>query len=108
MQPFYRAPYHMLLFPSSFSDVNGQYMGFDHQVHTVPAGRVQYANFSGWDIYHSQVALLAILLPNQTSDMMHSPVNDYVQSGCSPKWAFANGDTDAEHGDQADAIIHAA
>lgn len=105
LQTFYTALYHALLFPSTFSDVNGQYMGFDRQVHTVPTGHVQYANFSGWDIYHSQVALLAVLLPDQTSDMMQSLVNDYVQSGCLPKWSFANVDTDAEDGDQADAIL---
>src|SRR5260370_10937088 len=105
MQTFYTALYHTLLFPSTFSDVNGQYMGFDHKVYTIPAGHVQYAKFSGWDIYHSQVALLAILLPNQTSDMMQSLVNDYKQSGCLPKWSFANVNTDAEDGDQADAIL---
>jgi predicted alpha-1,2-mannosidase len=105
LQTFYTALYHTLLFPSTFSDVNGQYMGFDKQVHSVPAGHIQYANFSGWDIYHSQVALLALLLPGQTSDMMQSLVNDYLQSGCLPKWSFANVDTDREDGDQADAIL---
>lgn len=105
MQTFYTALYHALLFPSTFSDVNSQYIGFDHQVHTVPPGHVQYANFSGWDIYHSQIALLAILLPAQTGDMMQSLVNDYTQSGCLPKWSFANVSADIEDGDSADPIL---
>ncbi|HUC04010.1 MAG TPA: glycoside hydrolase domain-containing protein, partial [Acidimicrobiales bacterium] len=47
---FYTALYHSLLHPNVFSDVNGQYMGFDGHVHTVDPGHAQYANFSGWDI----------------------------------------------------------
>jgi predicted alpha-1,2-mannosidase len=46
---FYSSLYHSLLHPNVFSDVNGQYAGFDGQVHE-GNGRTQYANFSGWDI----------------------------------------------------------
>ena len=46
---FYTALYHALLFPSIFSDVNGEYIGFDRQVRHV-RGRLQYANFSGCDL----------------------------------------------------------
>jgi len=102
---FYTSLYHALLFPSIFSDVNGSYLGFDNTVHTLQAGHVQYANFSGWDIYHGLIPLLAMLLPNQVSDMMQSLVNDYMQSGCLPKWAVANAHTNIEDGDSADPII---
>jgi predicted alpha-1,2-mannosidase len=46
---FYTSLYHSLLGPTVFSDVNGEYMGFDDQVH-VANGYTQYANYSGWDI----------------------------------------------------------
>uniref|UniRef100_UPI0035CB8096 glycoside hydrolase domain-containing protein n=1 Tax=uncultured Jatrophihabitans sp. TaxID=1610747 RepID=UPI0035CB8096 len=84
---FYTAMYHSLLHPNVFSDVNGQYMGMDNKVHTVADGHAQYANYSGWDIYRSQVQLAAMVAPAQTSDSITSMLNDYDQSGMLPKWA---------------------
>ena len=69
---FYTALYHSLLFPSVFSDDDGRYMGFDHQVHRLPAGQVQYSNISECDIYRTEVPLLALLLPGPTSQMVQS------------------------------------
>ena len=54
---FYTAMYHALLHPNVFCDDNGQYMGFDGQIHKAPNGHAEYANYSGWDIYRSQVQL---------------------------------------------------
>ncbi|HEV2404884.1 MAG TPA: GH92 family glycosyl hydrolase, partial [Ktedonobacterales bacterium] len=68
---FYTALYHTLLQPNTFSDTNGQYIGLDNQTH-VAAGYVQYANFSGWDVYRTQIPLIALLAPEETSDMMQS------------------------------------
>ena len=102
---FYAALYHALLFPSVFSDANGQYLGFDGRVHSLPAGHVQYTNFSGWDIYRSEAQLLALLVPARASDMAQSLVNDYEQSGGVPKWPIANGETYVQVGDPAAAII---
>jgi predicted alpha-1,2-mannosidase len=103
---FYTALYHALLDPSVFSDANGQYPGFDNVVHTVPASQgAQYANFSGWDIYRSEVQLLSTVAPTQTGDMMQSLVNDAAQGGWLPKWGLANDYTDVMNGDAADAII---
>jgi predicted alpha-1,2-mannosidase len=102
---FYTALYHSLLHPNVFSDVNGQYRGFDGQVHSVAGGHAQYANYSGWDIYRSQVQLLTLLAPSQASDIAQSMVNDYAQSGMFPKWSLANGETYIMIGDPADAIL---
>ncbi|HEX7735446.1 MAG TPA: GH92 family glycosyl hydrolase [Ktedonobacteraceae bacterium] len=102
---FYTALYHSLLFPSIFSDVNGQYIGFDNKLHSVSSGHVQYANFSGWDIYRSEAQLLALLAPEQASDMAQSLVNDGAQGSGLPKWSIANGETYEMVGDPADAII---
>jgi len=60
-----RALYHAAASPSVFSDANGEYIGFDDKIHHVEEGRLQYANFSGWDIYRCQVELLAMLFPKQ-------------------------------------------
>ncbi len=103
---FYTALYHSLLHPNVYSDVNGQYTGFDRQVHTVAgAQKVQYATFSGWDIYRSQAQLEALVAPQQASDSAQSLVNDYAQSGFLPKWALNQADTDVMNGDPAPIII---
>lgn len=104
-QQFYTALYHVLLHPNVFSDVNGQYMGFDGTVHTAAAGHAQYANYSGWDIYRSQVQLAAMLAPHQTSDSIRSMLNQYDQSGMLPKWSMNNGESYVMVGDPADPII---
>jgi predicted alpha-1,2-mannosidase len=102
---FYTALYHVLLQPNVFSDVNGQYTGFDNQVHTMPGGHAFYANYSGWDIYRSEIQLLALLAPHETSDIIQSMVLAYQQSGQLPKWSLANGETYVMVGDPADPII---
>lgn len=102
---FYSALYHALLDPSTFSDVNGDYLGFDDKVHTLPPGQVQYANYSGWDIYRDEVPLLAVVAPGQTSQMMSSLLNDQAQGGWLPKWGFAGDYTDVMNGDAADPIL---
>jgi predicted alpha-1,2-mannosidase len=104
---FYTDLYHAMLAPRTFSDVNGQYMGMDGRVHSA-AGRVQYTDYSGWDVYRSEVALMALLLPGRTSDMMRSLIADAHQSGCLPKWALAAGQTMEMVGDPAGPTIAAA
>jgi len=104
-QMFYTALYHALLHPNVFSDVNGEYMGFDDQVHHVSGKHLEYANFSGWDIYRTQVQLMAMLAPQQASDEVRSMLDQYDQTGMLPKWELANGESDVMVGDPADAII---
>ncbi len=102
---FYTALYHAMLEPSTFSDADGNYLGFDGAVHRTAHGQLQYANFSGWDIYRSEIPLLATLLPEQTSQMMTSLLNDQAQGGWLPKWGFANQYTDVMNGDAADPML---
>jgi predicted alpha-1,2-mannosidase len=102
---FYTALYHALLDPHVYSDVNGEYTGMDGQVHSVPPGHAQYADYSGWDIYRSEVQLLAMVTPDRTSDIIQSMLNDYAQDGMLPKWAQGNSESYEMSGDPADAII---
>lgn len=104
---FYTSLYHSLLHPNVFSDTNGQYMGFDDKVHNVSPGQTdQYANYSSWDIYHTQVQLSALVAPQQMSDSAQSMLNDAAQNGGKlPKWSLANGETYVMVGDPADGIL---
>lgn len=97
--------YHSLLHPNVFSDTDGRYPGFDGQVHTVAAGRAQYANFSGWDVYRSQTQLVALLAPDRAADIAQSAVNQAAQGGYFDRWTVANGGTGVMNGDPLPIIV---
>ncbi len=105
-QTFYTALYHAFTDPSLFSDANGQYMGFDDTVHHVAKGQGgEYANFSGWDIYRSEVPLMALADPALTGDAMQSLVDEGTQGGWLGKWPLADDYTGVMNGDAADPIL---
>lgn len=87
---FYTSLYHSLLMPSIISDADGRYLGFDGNIHHVRAGHLAYANFSGWDIYRSQMPLLALVAPRQMEDMAQSVVLMYQQGGWVGRWPQIN------------------
>jgi predicted alpha-1,2-mannosidase len=101
---FYSMLYRTMIQPNVFSDVDGRYIGMDGRVHRA-TGRVQYANFSGWDVYRSQMPLMAMLAPNVASDVAASLIADQHESGWLPKWSVANGQTNVMTGDSADPTL---
>ncbi len=101
---FYTALYQALIEPNTFSDVDGRYLGMDGRVHAA-SGYVQYANFSGWDIYRTQIPLLAMLRPTEAEAIAKSFIADAQQSGWLPKWSVANFQTAVMNGDSADPIL---
>ncbi|MHB1871432.1 MAG: GH92 family glycosyl hydrolase [Steroidobacteraceae bacterium] len=102
---FYTALYHTLLAPTLYSDVNGEYRGFDGKVHRLAAGHAEYANYSGWDIYRTEVPLIALIAPHRVSDMLQSLLDEGAQGGWLAKWPLANGYTGVMGGDAADIIL---
>ena len=87
---FYTALYHSLLMPSIFSDADGRYLGFDGNIHHVAAGHRIYCNYSGWDIYRSEMPLLALIAPQRMEDMCQSIVLMYQQGGWIDRWPQIN------------------
>jgi predicted alpha-1,2-mannosidase len=104
---FYTALYHAFLAPRTFSDVGGAYIGMDGLLHRA-LGRIQYADFSGWDTYRTQIQLLSILAPRRASEMVRSLLADAAESGCLPRWPYANGQSMTMVGDSADPLIASA
>jgi predicted alpha-1,2-mannosidase len=104
---FYTALYHAGLAPRTFSDVGGAYIGMDGQVHRA-SGRVQYADFSGWDTYRTQMQLLSILAPQRAEQVVRSLLADAAESGCLPRWSYANGQSMTMVGDPAGPLIASA
>jgi predicted alpha-1,2-mannosidase len=104
---FYTALYHAVLHPNVFSDTNGQYTGMDQQVHTVSgAQHAQYANFSGWDAYRSQLSLVTLLQPDVGADIAQSLLNQANQNnGVWDRWTHGPGGTHVMTGDPAHAAV---
>jgi putative alpha-1,2-mannosidase len=94
---FYTALYHVFQSPNVASDVNGQYMGFDRQVHTVD-GWTLYQNYSGWDIIRSWSHLIAAIAP-EAPDIFRSMVQDGIEGGLLPFWTHQNVETRVMVGD---------
>ena len=57
--------------PNLFSDVNGEYAGFDGKPHRIDRHRqkAQYGTFSGWDVYRGQLQLVTLLRPDVGGDI---------------------------------------
>ncbi|MCP1373944.1 GH92 family glycosyl hydrolase [Dyella lutea] len=100
---FYTALYHVMMHPNVYSDVNGQYRGFDQKTHTVTGTQeMQYANFSGWDIYRSHLQLVTWLDPKRGSDIAQSLYNQATQNhGEWDRWTHNSGGTHVMSGDPA-------
>lgn len=98
---FYTALYHSLLAPNLFSDRDGRYRGIDGKVHALAKGqRAQYANYSGWDVYRSQLQLVTLLQPQVGSDIAQSLLNQAEQNGgVWDRWTHLTGPTGVMNGD---------
>ena len=104
---FTTALYHALQTPTTYSDSNGEYRGMDGAVHRIVQNQtVQYANFSGWDVYRSQMQLVTWLDPKIGSDIAQSLFNQAQQDhGRWDRWTHLDGATHVMNGDPAAAAV---
>ncbi len=109
---FYTVLYHAMLAPNLHSDGDGRYRGMDGKVHGLSKRQqAQYANYSGWDVYRSQLQLLTLLQPQVGSDVAQSLLNQADQNGgVWDRWTHITGATGVMNGDPSPpsvAAIHA-
>ena len=126
---FYTALYRVYSGPTVYSDVNGDYRSMKQadlsQPNNVLPTRVtenvasykfkldgkdasyktHYSGFSMWDTYRSQAQLLAMIAPDEASDMMQSLVADAQQCGAFPHWVDGSEDTTPMNGDHAPTVV---
>lgn len=105
---FYTALYHSLLFPATFSDVDGKYTGLDSLVHA--ANNFTYlSDFSLWDTYRAEMPLLTLVEPQRNLDAINTMIAQYEQGGWLPTpQQFGNSYTNDMIGDHpVDAIVDA-
>ena len=104
LKSFYTALYRSQLHPNTFTDVDGRYRGMDDQIHDAK-GRIQYSNFSSWDLYKSWHQLAATIQPERYRDMLLSLLADHRQGGFIPRWKEQSIDAAHMSGDPAIPMI---
>ena len=79
---FYTAMYHAALYPRDLSE-GGRYLSpYDGNVHDGD----MYTNYSMWDTYRAEHALLTLIAPQRVDGMMNALLNAYREGGWLPKW----------------------
>jgi predicted alpha-1,2-mannosidase len=101
---FYTALYHSFVMPTTFSDANGQYLGFDQQVHQAE-GFQYYTDMSLWDTFRTTHPLYTLLTPDRHRDMLISLAKMAKQGGNLPRWPSGAGYTNSMFGAPAEIAI---
>ncbi|HEX7654234.1 MAG TPA: GH92 family glycosyl hydrolase, partial [Verrucomicrobiae bacterium] len=91
---FYTSLYHALLVPNLYQDVNGQYRGFDQNIHTAK-NFTKYSVFSLWDTFRAEHPLLALIQAPRDADMINSMLAHFDQSAdhLLPMWELQGNET---------------
>ncbi|TVQ08990.1 MAG: glycoside hydrolase family 92 protein [Bacteroidetes bacterium] len=102
---FYTALYHMLIHPTVFNDVNGQYPAMESpETATITNGN-RHTVFSLWDTYRTVHPLLTLVYPQNQIDMINSMLMMYDEGGWLPKWELYSRETHVMQGDPALIVI---
>jgi predicted alpha-1,2-mannosidase len=103
---FYTALYHTMIDPRNFSDVNGNYIGADKQIHQAE-GFTYRTIFSGWDVFRSQFPLQTLINPQLVNDEINSLIQmaDLSDREYFPRWEIVNAYSGCMLGNPAVSVI---
>jgi predicted alpha-1,2-mannosidase len=101
---FYTALYRSFTMPTRFADVNGDYTGFDKQIHQAKEF-CYYTDMSLWDTFRTVHPLLTLIAPTVQRDCVRSLVEMAKQGGWLPRWPSGHGYTNSMLGTPADIVI---
>ena len=101
---FRTAMYHSFQMPTEFQDVNGEYLGFDRQVHRA-AGFTYYTDMSLWDTFRTVHPLFNLIAHREQRDLVISLLKMAEQGGYLPRWPSGGGYTGSMFGTPADIVI---
>ena len=101
---FYTALYHSMIMPTNFTDVNGEYLGFDKKVHTAD-GFTYRTDLSLWDTCRTTHSLYTLIEPEIQYDCLNSLVEMAKTGGAIPRWAQGAGYAGSMLGDPANIVI---
>ncbi len=101
---FRTALYHALQMPTIFEDVDGEYLGFDRQIHKAD-GFHYYTDMSLWDTFRTVHPLYNLIARGEQRDMVVSLLKMAEQGGYLPRWPSGGGYTGSMFGTPADIVI---
>jgi predicted alpha-1,2-mannosidase len=93
-ETFYTSVYHAMLAPNLYEDSNGEYRGFDENVHQAK-GFTEYTVFSLWDTFRAEHPLLSLIQAKRDADIINSLLVHYDQSAdhLLPMWELQGNET---------------
>jgi predicted alpha-1,2-mannosidase len=101
---FYTALFRVFQMPTVFNDANGDYLGFDGQVHKASDFHY-FTDLSLWDTFRTVHPLYTLIAPNDQRDMVVSLVKMLEQGGWLPRWPSGHGYSNSMLGTPADIVI---
>lgn len=101
---FYTALYHAMIMPTDFTDVNGQYLGFNEEVSTAD-GFTYRTDMSIWDTFRTEHPLLNLIAPEIQRDCLKSLVRMARIYGTLPRWPSGSGESGSMFGTPANMVI---
>lgn len=101
---FYTALYHSMIMPTNFTDVNGEYLGFDKKVHKAD-GFTYRTDMSLWDTVRTTHSLYTLIAPDIQMDCLKSLVEMAETGGALPRWPMGAGFAGSMLGDPANIMI---
>ena len=102
---FYTALYHAMIMPTDFTDVNGEYLGFDKKAH-IAEGYTYRTDMSLWDTCRTTHPLYTLIAQDIQKDCLNSLVNMAKQGGGNlPRWPMGAGYSGSMFGDSANIVI---
>ena len=82
---FYTAMYHLMVAPSIFNDINGDYYGADHRIHATK-GHPVFTTYSLWDTYRAAHPLFTLIEPELVPGMVQTMLDICDEQGKLPIW----------------------
>lgn len=103
---FYTALYHLMVAPTLFDDVDGQYRGMDAKIHRLPPGAHNYSTFSLWDTYRATHPLYTLFQSHRVPDFVNCLIRMAEESSDGmPVWPLQGKETGCMTGYHSAAVI---
>ncbi len=101
---FYTALYHTMIMPTDFTDVNGQYLGFQNQIGSAEDFTYR-TDMSIWDTFRTAHPLYNLMAPDIQRDCLKSLVRMARIGGTLPRWPSGAGYTGSMFGTPTDMVV---
>lgn len=101
---FYTSLYRTMIMPSDATDANGEYLGFDKEVHTAE-GYTYRTDMSLWDTSRNTHSLYTLIAADVQNDCLNSLVEMAKAGGALPRWPQGAGYTSSMFGDPTNIVI---